>query len=227
MFVLSSDFDDQPYNIPNLDKVINTFADFVDEVEQDNLEKLLGKTLYDAFVEGLESLPAEWTNIAYTIGQQRVDGLNIYEAITDHTNNVRPSLDSTNWVLSEENNKWLRLKKGDKYQYGGLDFRWVGMMKLLRPLIYSEWLETTFDNHTGVGVVVGNNENSTLRHPGRRIMNAYNNYARKAGLLDEVCHRYLPTYPISVENTLYGFITANEADYPDFCFTSPGFKSWL
>lgn len=63
MFVVASDFDLLPYNIPNLegDKMGNTFADYVEEQEEEILKSLLGVTLYESFIEGLEEdYPEDW-----------------------------------------------------------------------------------------------------------------------------------------------------------------------
>jgi len=35
MFVTASNFDTPPYNLPNLDKVVNTFSDYVNALEEE------------------------------------------------------------------------------------------------------------------------------------------------------------------------------------------------
>lgn len=53
MFLLATDFDVIPYSIPNLTGN-NSFPDYVDAHEEEILKSILGKSLYDAFVAGLE-----------------------------------------------------------------------------------------------------------------------------------------------------------------------------
>lgn len=64
MFLLKTDFDILPYNIPNLEGN-NAFLPYVEEHEEEILISLLGKSLYDAFVAGLaEEYPEErWINL--------------------------------------------------------------------------------------------------------------------------------------------------------------------
>lgn len=67
MFVTSTDFDIPPYIIPNLagSGPINSFNAYVEREEEKILKSLLGVTLYDSFIEGLdEDYPDEvWTNL--------------------------------------------------------------------------------------------------------------------------------------------------------------------
>lgn len=57
MFVVRADFDNQPYNIPNLDKVQNSFAAFVEREEEEQLTSIIGYTLYKQFTTGLAVTP--------------------------------------------------------------------------------------------------------------------------------------------------------------------------
>jgi hypothetical protein len=54
MFVTAADFNLIPYSIPNVE-ANNSFQDYVDSAEKMVLESLLGISLYDAFVEGLNT----------------------------------------------------------------------------------------------------------------------------------------------------------------------------
>lgn len=54
MFTVKADFNLPPYELPNLDGN-NTFLAWVDVQEEKILKSLLGKTLYDSFVEGLDT----------------------------------------------------------------------------------------------------------------------------------------------------------------------------
>lgn len=64
MFVTASDFQ-KPYNIPNLNAVVNTFPTYVEKKEKEALKSLLGLTLYESFVDGLDTdYPEErWINL--------------------------------------------------------------------------------------------------------------------------------------------------------------------
>lgn len=60
MFVTASDFARKEYSIPNLDSVINSFNSFIERREKEALKSLLGLTLYDSFIDGLdEDYPEE------------------------------------------------------------------------------------------------------------------------------------------------------------------------
>lgn len=58
MFVTATDFNTPPYNIANIESN-NSFQDFVDAAEEDVLRKLLGNTLYDDFIAGLDVDPVD------------------------------------------------------------------------------------------------------------------------------------------------------------------------
>ena len=53
MILTEEDFDLPPYNIPNLQKVKNTFESYRDEKEEEVLRFLLGDDLYEGFKAGI------------------------------------------------------------------------------------------------------------------------------------------------------------------------------
>lgn len=65
MFVEATDFDGYPYNLPNLDRIPNTFTDFVDYLEEEALVNLLGRSFYDLMIAGLaEATPDQkWLDV--------------------------------------------------------------------------------------------------------------------------------------------------------------------
>lgn len=214
MFVTSSNFDTPPYNIPNLDKVVNTFPDYVDAIEEEALLKLLGRQLYKAFIDGLEALPDEYDEeTATVVDTEYVYGNDIWKALTA-TTGVFPVAGS-DWELVEEDNKWLVLQNGAEYDYVSKTWKWIGLTKLLIPFVYSRWVRDNADAFTGNGVVVANNENSQLISPALRICRAHNDYAEKCGVLRGDQPYWIGSYHYSLSNedTLYGFLTANKADY--------------
>lgn len=227
MFVTSSNFDILPYNLPNLDKV--SFPEYVDQVEEEALLKLLGRQLYKSFIDGLEGLEdiAEYDEATATeVDTQYIYGNDIWKALTV-TTGVFP-VAGVNWELVEEANKWLELKNGAEYEYTSKTWKWIGMAKLLTPFVYSRWVRDNVDSFSGNGVVVPNNENSQLISPIHRISRAHNDYAEKVGVLRGFAGAYLRgSYRwdqyFSYEDTLMGFLTAKgEGVYEGWTFESPG-----
>jgi hypothetical protein len=56
MFLVAEDFDDYPYTLPNLERVENSFQDFVDFEEENALRKVLGNFLYEEFVAAIAAV---------------------------------------------------------------------------------------------------------------------------------------------------------------------------
>lgn len=227
MFVSSSNFDSSLYNIPNLDKEVNSFPEFVDACEEEALLKLLGRQLYKAFIDGLAALPDAYDEETATeINSEYVYGNSIWKALTV-TTGVFP-VAGVNWELVEVN-KWLELKNGAEYSYASKVWKWAGMVKLLIPFVYSRYVQENVQRFTGNGVVVASNENSTLVSPDFKICRAHNRYAelcgvvRGGGVYVVWNERYRYTECFSYEDTLYGFLSAKgNTVYPDWCFESPG-----
>jgi len=68
MLVAQSDFDVEPYNIPNLDQVINNFTVFAEGEEAKILKRLLGVSLYNEFIDAIEGEDypdQKWSDILY------------------------------------------------------------------------------------------------------------------------------------------------------------------
>lgn len=228
MFVTASNFDTAPYNLPNLDKEVNSFSDYSDAIEREALLRLLGRQLYKAFTEGLAALPGAYDEeTATVINQEYVYGNKIWKALT-MTTGVFP-VAGADWELVEIN-KWLELKNGAEYDYGSKTWMWEGMVKLFTPYVYKCYLRDNIERFTGSAVVVPSNENSQIVSPARLISRAHNDYAERCGLLrgypsgsyrwEQWCELY------SYEDTLYGFLTAKgNTVYPDWCFESPGFMN--
>ncbi len=213
MFVTAQDFDVQPYLLPNLDKKPNSFSDFVTAREEEALRQLLGHLLYDEFIEGLAALPAEWVGATdYAVDALVVVGNDIWKSLQNPNAGHAP-VEGAFWTLDEENNKWLLLKNGGQY-YTAINSlvtrRWEGMKKLLKPLIYSDWLAFGYTESTGNGEVKSKVENGTVVSPKRKVVSAFNDYSRIAGNCN------------SKSNTLYGFLIANSDLYPDLVFGDPG-----
>jgi len=208
MFVVASDFDIEPYSIPNLDGN-NSFATYVAEKEETALREVMGNVMYDDFIAGIvDAWVQKVTPNGYDIGAQAAVGNDVWESLT--ADNVAIVVEGVNWHKVETDNKWLVLKNGGVYSTSG---RWVGMKKLLIPYIYSYWVGDAYDTNSGIGVVKAKAENATPISPKRRIVRAWNEYVRMVG------DTYRWGY--NTVNSLYGFVNANSDLYPDFVFTYP------
>lgn len=208
MFVVASDFDDFPYNLPDLDSKANTFAAYVTAKEEEGLRPLLGQLLYDAFVDGLSALPAEWLPATdYAVDALVVKGNDVWKSL-QNPNVAQPVVEGLFWTIEEEDNKWLRLKNGATYKEGKR--KWDGVKALLVPYIYSYWVGDQQQNLTGVAVVQGKTENAQPVSSKYKVVNSFNDYSRRAGN----CR--------SEFNSLYGFLKDNESDYENREFMDPG-----
>lgn len=168
MFVTASDFNLQPYNIPNLDGS-NNFEQFVEDYEELILKRMLGIELYNEFMEALE------------------------EDYPDQ--------------------KWVDLRDGTTYQIDDRTYEWVGLMTrkgALVPYLYAMWTSFGYQEYTGNGVYTFPKvENSEPLGP----IGSTSAYARFLIMVGYKCNRI---------NSLYGFLKANESDYPSLLWTDPG-----
>jgi hypothetical protein len=209
MFVTSDDFDIPPYSIPNLQQVVNTFPLYIEEKERRVLSKLLGIQLYQDFIIGLNSLPPIWepSPITYNIGDEVLYDVSIWQSLVDANTSV--PVEGTDWTKVEDN-KWMILKQGGTYFINGAQYVWVGMKRMLKPFIYSEWLTDTFDSHSGIGIVEAKAMNSEVKSPKQRIADAYNEFAFMAGSSDEFDevygYGYYAYYDVYNQNSLAGFL---------------------
>lgn len=64
MFVSLADFTARPYRVPNQDESTD-FIDFIGAAETELVKRLLGHTLYTAFIAGLgeDPVPQKWTDL--------------------------------------------------------------------------------------------------------------------------------------------------------------------
>lgn len=227
MFVIASDFQLLPYQIPGLSgNLEDDFLAFVEQEEERHLKEVLGDDLYSAFISGLVD---DWVSTEATvIGDQYAYGNNIWKALTVQTGTA--PTEGADWTLIEEDNRWLLLKNGSTYEVGGKKFRWIGMKKTIKPLIYSLWVEYNSLQLTKTGIVIPAMENNTIVAPSQIICRAWNEWARSVG---SECMIY---------NTLYGYLqytnlatgvfddTFDETfdsfqEYLNYEFEAPGFKN--
>lgn len=106
--------------------------------------------------------------------------------------------------------KWIDLRDGTTYTFGGVEYEYKGLVDLLVPCLFAFWVKENSDKYTNSGTVRNSpTMNSTSVSPARRISEAYSKFCDKVGSECEYC------------DTLYGFILANDSDYDDWVFTEP------
>lgn len=163
MFVEATDFELEPYVIPNLEDPDETLEDYADQEEAIILKQLMGSVLYEQFTLGLADLVPD--------------------------------------------QKWIDLRDGAAYTYGGTNYLYYGVKAFLRPYIWYRWTgdgEIKKAQSGGNLAVAENSEKVSLSMP---LARAYNDFLSQTGF--EHCDE-------NTKNTLYGFLTAKEADYPDW-----------
>ncbi len=196
MFVTASDFNVLPYLLPSMPVPGKgeEFQRFIDSKEEDYLREVLGDNLYDAFISGLNDLPAEWDEEEpYAIGAQVVFGNDVWESLTDSNTGIEP-VEGVDWTLIDGDNRWLLLKNGNLYMVNDKNYRWYGMVKTLKALIFSRWVEYNAQQLTINGFVTPKVENNYPVDPGTMICRAWNDWSKKVG---GRCEIY---------NTLYGYL---------------------
>lgn len=209
MFLKATDFRDKPYEVPNQQESPE-FVAFIETEEIKLLKKLLGLDLYNAFIEGLDALTEyTWTaGNATVIGREYIYGNDIWEALTVQTGTAPVA--GVNWALVEADNKWLSLKNGTEYTNADRTNEWVGMVTMLKPAIYSLWMPILYRKVTTSGVMLTTGQQgTTLLNPDYEMVKNWNEYVNHAGA--NYC----------TENTLYGFLMENEADYEPFYLSLP------
>lgn len=103
--------------------------------------------------------------------------------------------------------RWVNLRDGAEYTYDEKLYRYRGLIDMLRPAIYSLWVDQNAYKFTNVGMVNNNApEKSIVIDAEPHRVKAWNDYVRKA--YDRG----------SRKNTLHGFMEANESDYDSWEF---------
>src|SRR5690606_35668152 len=94
-------------------------------------------------------------------------------------------------------------------------YKYNGLKDLLVPAVFSRWVDQNNYRLTAAGFVqtAPAQENLTVVDPEPFIVSAWNDFVTQAG----ECYNQ--------RNTLYGFLKANENDYPDLDFTPPTLKN--
>lgn len=110
---------------------------------------------------------------------------------------------------SSPESRWVDLRDGADYLYAGHPYKYSGIVEMLKPAVYSKWIDPGAYKFTNVGYVQNNapKESTTLDQSGFRV-EAWNRYVKLA--YDRG----------SRKNTWYGFMKATEADYQGWEFST-------
>jgi hypothetical protein len=90
--------------------------------------------------------------------------------------------------------KWTDLEQGKAFVFHGKSLVWVGMNKMLTPLVYSKILEFTYRKQTGVTTALSKTENAEAITSNHDIVRGHNDF-------------------VTISKTLQMFLEANEEDY--------------
>lgn len=226
-FVSTEDFNLIPFALPNIEKNRTSFDAYVTELQDEQLRKVFGTYFYDTMQAALDALPEEWETLtAYLTDVQVVYGNNIYKALIDipATNTVPPDNDGINWVGVEEDNRWLLLKNGAPYTYYDRPYKWEGMTKAVKGLVYAYWIRDKYnDTLTESGNVEAKLENGTPISLAQRQVRGFNKFVDL--IAGENVYRCYPYYNTGKDN-LFGYLWSNEEMFADL-FASELELPWL
>lgn len=113
------------------------------------------------------------------------------------------------------------LRDGGTYTYQGKTYLYAGWVDLIRPAVYSLWQPQGTWKFTNIGWVENNApQQSKLiedQYPFHVVY--WNEFCRKVGVSPSQKYLYV--------NSFYGWMTANQEDFPEWVFTAPEFKNRL
>lgn len=217
MFVTAEDFTVPPYNLPNLSEQSDSFPDYVTRKEREVLSKIFGRTLYKEFIDAIGVLPAVWEQPeignGYSVNNTVAYNANVWTSLVN--DNITIPEEGVNWHESDVDNKWLKLRDGSPYVFGGTEYVYGGLKELLVPYITSVFLTDNADSISSVGVVVAMAENSEQGTPANRIAKTWNDFANFVGVIDKCS--------VNEVDSLCGFLLATYlADYTNWQYTDVG-----
>jgi hypothetical protein len=114
---------------------------------------------------------------------------------------------------------WLDLKNGSDYQYAGKTYKYSGWVNMIRPGIFAKWIPETTFKLTNIGFVENSapDKSKLMDDNYPFIVKHWNEFARAVGYQPECGYNY--------KNSFYGFMKANESNYPEWVFKCPTFKN--
>lgn len=206
MFLTSANFNAYPYQLPNLSEEDDAadFQSFIDATEEKYLKEILGLDLYNALALFMEQAYAVWAaGTSYDTGAKVEYADKLWTSLVDNNLGNAPE-EGANWEEDEEGTRWVVLKNGGPYQDGNDKTRqWLGMVELLKPLVYSERLRDNEETSTASGVVRAELENGRAGDARPKIVDAWNAFVVVAG--NSCTNR----------NTLYGYLYYSGELYGD------------
>jgi hypothetical protein len=114
---------------------------------------------------------------------------------------------------------WETLRDGGFYDYNNVQYQYKGWVDLVRPGIFSEWIPETTMKLTNIGFITNaapDKAKLAEDHYPFQVTH-WNKFVSKVG--------YNYPYGYSRKNTFYGFMKANEDDYPNWHFRCPKYKN--
>lgn len=111
------------------------------------------------------------------------------------------------------------LRDGATYTYNNKTYRYAGWVDMVRPGIFAEWLQNMPYKLTNVGYIENNapDKSKLLEDQYSFQVAHWNEFVRKVG--GSRHYRY------NCRDSFYGFMRANEDDYPTWEFTCPAYKN--
>lgn len=111
------------------------------------------------------------------------------------------------------------LRDGGTYEYNGVTYRYAGWVDMVRPGIFAEWLPNIPYKLTNVGYIENNapDKSTLLENQFEFQVIHWNEFVKKVGKA--------VGYSYNCIDSFYGFMKANEDDYPDWVFTCPRYKN--
>ena len=111
------------------------------------------------------------------------------------------------------------LRDGATYDYNGRNYRYAGWVDMIRPGIFSEWLPETTYKLTNIGYVENNaaDKSKLIEDQYQFQVHHWNKFVSKVG--------YQYPYGYNCRDSFYGFMKANEENYPDWVFKCPRYKN--
>lgn len=121
--------------------------------------------------------------------------------------------------------KWIDLRDGANYVYGGVTYKYGGWVDMIRPAVYSLWQPDGSWKFTNVGWVQNKassapqagNQSELIEDPYAFMVKYWNEFVTKVG--------FDVSYGYNCKHSFYGFMKVNESNYPGWVFSFPHFKN--
>jgi hypothetical protein len=106
---------------------------------------------------------------------------------------------------------YIAIRDGENYTYSDNIYQYKGWVDMLRPAIFSQWLPNLTYKLTNIGYVTNDapQQSSLIDDQYDFQVINWNKFVNKVG------------YGYTCKNSFYGFMKANEEDYPTWVFTCP------